>query len=153
VRWIYGLILAAGCGYSALPDQDKAMDIIWRQTFNETFEPNSIEWITQKDLDCAPDIHGKNRAFYRWRWYGDVSKSDHCVGGVTWPDWGLSQVAIADGETFSNTALAHELWHGRMLDVTGDGDPKHLDPGFGIGFGFGYGAVDLAQDNLRKEGL
>jgi hypothetical protein len=154
MRWIYGLILAAGCNnYMQLPGQDKAVDIVWRQTYGSTSEPNAIQWITQENLDCAADFKGKNHAFYRWRWYGDLGKSEHCVGGVTWPDWGLSQVALSDGDTFSNTAMAHELWHGRMLDVTGDGDPKHLDPGFGIGFGFGYGAVDLAQDNLRKEGL
>lgn len=150
------LVLLSACtGYSKIPNQDAAMNIVWRQVYGAVNDDiPSVQWIGQSDLDCAPDKDGRFHGFYRWRWYDDVSKSDVCVGGVTWEDWGpFCQVALPDGDTFSHTSFAHELYHAFLHYSQGDGNASHSDPGFGIAFGHPYGLVDLANDTLKREGL
>lgn len=156
--WILPFVLLAGClgcgSYDALPRQNEATTIVWALTYEKLDgDPPSVQWITQKDLNCGPDHLGVNHAFFRGRWYGDVGHGDHCVGGVTWPDWHLSQVALADGDTFSTSPFAHELFHQYLSDIGGDGDPGHTNPGFGLGFGHTYGIVDAAVDMLKENGL
>jgi hypothetical protein len=148
--------LAAACsGYEKLPRQDDATTIVWRLTYGELAnDPPQVQWIFQKDLNCGADTTGRFLAFYRWRWYGDVSHSDVCVGGVTWEDWGpFCQVALSDGLTFSTSAFSHELYHAFLHYRDGDGDASHADPGFGTDFGHPYGTVDAARDALKAEGL
>lgn len=146
---------AACCSYERLPRQDDAENIVWRQTYGELdHDVPQVQWIKQKDLDCAPDQNGRFRGFYRWRWYGDVGKSTQCVGGVTWEDWGpFVQNAMPDGETFSTVAFSHELYHAFLHWRDGDGDSDHSDPGFGPAFGHPPGIVDMAVEALKAEGL
>lgn len=145
----------AGCqAPDVIPAQARAVQVVWSDTYQDLSDPPVVSWVTQGDLDCAPGTDGRFRGFYRGRWYGDVGKSDACVGGVTWEDWGpYCQVALPDGETFSGTAFAHELYHAHLHYWTGDGNASHSDPGFGVAFGHPYGLVDLANDRLSHEGL
>lgn len=149
------LLFQATCtDYAHIPHQDEATTIVWRLTYGDADDdPPDVSWVTQEDLNCGADSTGRFHAFYRDDIYG-VSKGSTCVGGVTWESWRIfCQVALPDGETFSTTAFSHELYHAYLRRRDGDGNSSHSDPGFGITFGHPYGLVDLANDNLKKEGL
>lgn len=134
---------------SQLPGQAQAVSLVWDFEYGRrAFDPPSIRWVEGVELDCD-----NGYAFYRGRWYGDVGRSEQCVGGVNWSDWRVCDVALPPGMAISGTAFAHELYHQALYDVTGDPDPAHADPGFGIAFGHPRGIVDVANEDLAREGL
>lgn len=154
------IILLSGCGFdfATIPNQKEAVALIWDGLYADATQGNpspALQWITQKDLNCAPNSDGIFQGFYRGRWYTDTQHSDVCVGGVTWEDWGVSQIALMDANLglFSKTSFPHELWHMALHYRDGDGNPSHSDPGFGIAFGHPFGIVDEARVVLENAGL
>lgn len=152
-RFLLALLLLAGCyctygcASAPIPDQDKAFDIVWHQTYHRSDDGPKVQWET--DISCQ-DSKGVYDGFWGSNWYGGPNNG-MCEGGLTWTDLDLCQIALYPPEpnfVFSNSSYAHELNHIRLARETGDGDPNHLDPSWGPG-----GVVEQANASLKAEGL
>ena len=149
MRALLFLVSLTACGgnYATVPRQELAIKLVWVDTYRAEGSPPQIEWIVQKNLNCA-DAEGQNRGFYRSRWWGDAQVSGFCVAGVYWSDWGVTQIALPDWTPLSKTAFAHELLH-----AAGGYDPDHLAPEWGTSQGKPYSLYDVAVDLLKANGL
>lgn len=117
VLGIAALALASGCGddlereYPTKPRQDEALRIA--STAIGVRQPPPVEWIEGDRLAPCPTA-GTGFTVP----VGDVNL---CVGGWTFP--GLIQVAWVDNDQpWSWGALAHELGHTRLIELTGSAD-------------------------------
>lgn len=123
-----------------IPHQDKAEEIVWRQTYGETSPPPPIVWLWPSRLQCGcddPVTGGFCTGFYR---------QGKCINGMYHPH-GIAEVAVLSGYTFSSTTYAHELYHAH-LERRGARDVNHEDPGFRPG-----GIVDRAVAAMRANGM
>jgi len=136
------LALSACDPYAVIPNQDRALDLVWNHIYSaQKYTPPQVEWIVGDRLVCADGA-----GFYYS--YGD--KKDICVGGLYWPSQNLAQIAHYpdnDSFKFSGSSFSHEHWHA-YLDRIGIPSIDHTDPGFATG-----GIVELANDILIKDGL
>jgi hypothetical protein len=143
-RTCYALgLLLAGCNAPMMPgsagfidQQDVALQIIWQQAYGRTDGPPEIRWVSDEEQNCIDPASG-NRGF---------RTLVGCVEGLTLSAKTVS-VSWHDGDSFSVTALAHELVHAaqaRRLVF----DFKHHTPEFKPG-----GAVDQANAMLIDAGL
>lgn len=136
-----------------LPRQAEAMALIWA-VYNPPADPPGIDWQAGAELDCDP---------WEGRYYGWTGTAtgvgETCLQGRSLLAAGVAQVAIREGDRFSDTALTHELYHFALQARTGDADDWHEGPGWGryvfVGDEGGYvrGEVDDAQDVLVGAGL
>jgi hypothetical protein len=129
-----------------MPNQEQATAMVW-SLYGKKDSPPQLEWITGKDLNCdmLSAVDGGNGGNYGFLYAGV------CRGGLSYP--GLSQVALQEGEAFSASSLSHEYWHQALLLETGNMDPLHTNPGFGLRYGFSFGIVDQANEDLANAGM
>lgn len=141
------LLLLAGChhDYSKIPDQDRAVNIVWCETYHATSVAKAppIEWIYPPNLTCH-----RGEGFYREAYEGGPLTSQCVTGVYTDPPFDYIKLSLWDGAKFSNTGLSHELYHAYLLYTTGDSDESHKTPGFQSG-----GIVDQADEALTAAGF
>lgn len=152
-------VLAGCCGSgdaTPMPDQDKALHLVWDDIYEARAHTPTLYWVHQKDLNCYP-VDGVFMGFYRGDepYASGVHQHDHCVGGVTWSPCFESWIAAPDvlfkGASFDyhDGAFAHELYHSVLwLRNYKDGDGGHTEAGWQPG-----GIVDQANDFLSQNGL
>lgn len=138
---LLALVFALTACTDTIPRQDEAVNLVW-DFFGGHRKPPAVSWKSGAALDCGRFAKG----FYRARTALEVAVNAprQCVLGVFWQNEYVAQVARPADFTFGNSALAHELRHAYVYDMTGDGDPNHDDPGFRDG-----GAVDQADALLN----
>ena len=100
--------------YNKLPNQDKAVDLIWRSYYGQTVYPPAIEWRT----DRCGDRMDKYAAVYQ----------NMCYGGLFlfWEDHIL--VAQSNDGKIWNSALPHELMHAKQWNDNKVLDYEHTSP-------------------------
>ncbi len=156
MRYLLLLLALSGClpsSYDTIPGQHDATVIVWDLTYNMlNVDPPAVEWIKQKDLDCDDQGSGF-LGFHGALYLGAIKNEGRCVGGLSWSDWYLSQVALPDNFVISATSFAHELYHMSLWKRYGDADSGHSDPGFGANYGYPVGIVDAANITLVQYGL
>ncbi len=136
-------LLAAGCTGPLMPgtpifmdDQESAVRIIWNDVYGRTDAPPEIRWVQPEQQNCVDPYSGRN----------GFKSVVGCVEGLTMSPRSVS-VSWNEGDTFSVTALAHEMVHAaqaRRLVF----DSKHHTAEFQPG-----GAVDQANAALADQGL
>ncbi len=148
--WFSALLQAcAPPDFPQLPNQTLASDLVWKVAYGEQInDPPRIQWIFQEKLNCGQSTAGQFRGFFVDNHYGDLPDSGTCVGGATWDQYNVSQIAWYDGATFSTTSIAHEYYHMDRLYMTGDPDGTHSGPGWKPG-----GVVFMADQILEGYGL
>lgn len=123
-----------------------------------------VRWVVGDELTCAQQEGGEGRGF-------DVLLSDgktHCKGGFTFVDARTADVACSvalhEGERWSQTPLAHELYHAHLARQLRS-DAEHKGAGWkplGDCGPCAYmspptcgecGAVDAANEALQRHGL
>lgn len=135
------LFLAASCAPLfpgvpvALEGEEQAVWSIWHDSYRREDKPPLVRWVLPERQTCA--INGKG---------GFKTPLGACREGLTLSPLEVS-VAWHGEESFSWTALAHELCH---ADQARQGviDPLHLTAAFGAG-----GAVEQANAHLVEQGL
>jgi hypothetical protein len=116
------------------PRQAEAVALVWH-LYGRTDPPPAVRWMQGVDLDCV------SAAGHLGMLYGGL-----CMAGMSVP--GTVLVVWHPGESFSATALAHELLHERLQRDTGDSDPGHAGPGWRAG-----GELELAVAALAAAGM
>lgn len=139
------LFLLTGChNFTRIPGQDRAEELVWRDTYGMSEGPPPIEWVTPPALDCG------NRGFWA---YLNVSAGYTCLWGIYYEIVDYARVSSRtvmtdDPFNISDTAYAHELYHAVLWHRTGNADPDHLNQGWQKG-----GILDLANQALKADGL
>lgn len=149
------LLAVAPTPASPKPNQDKAIQIVWRDMYGMNIPPPTIIWVEGKELNCGKGrtedgrIVGsrKNKGFVGWL---DLSATDTwppCVYGTFTPHTNTIRLSWPRGTTrFSTTAFSHELAHARAWADTGAFNHQ--------GYDFApRGRAALADRALRKQGL
>lgn len=143
----------SGCNtqldYTPLAHQDDAVKLVWYGLYGNMKAPPPVGWRDQNTLDCFM-VNGHYLGFYRADQPGGpaVERMDHCVAGVTWDPGYTCEIARDQDFTFAKGAWPHEMWHATLQNLTGWGDPYHVDGGFMPG-----GIVDQAHNLLAEHGL
>lgn len=120
-------------------NQGNAIYVVWREVYGRKDAYPHVRWITGDALTCT-DPNSNKPGFEIVGPEGAV-----CREGMTVVPW---QIEVSyHGERFSETALAHELWHAALMRE-GVLDPFHRTEGFQPG-----GIVDQANSKLITEGL
>lgn len=133
--------VACGSNPARIVGQDEAESVVWCQTYHaHRFHVPPITWV--RNLPCAQG-HG----FYTTVTPGGASTGS-CVGGYYWDVYDFAFVALPPGETFSETAYAHELLHAYERYTTGNLDPNHTGPDWQPG-----GLLERANEALAAVGL
>lgn len=132
-------LLLAGClpPGSSVPKegQREAMQIVWVDEYQRFDPAPTVIWVGEADQNCIDPASGKGG----FTWLGS------CHEGLTIDPF-QSRVSWHDGDVFSATAFAHELWH--VVDARhGVFDTHHTGPAWGP-----TGAVAIANESLRVEG-
>ena len=142
------LILLAflfGCSNATIPNQDKALQLVWYGVYQETDDPPDIYWVEK--LNCF-DMKG----YYRGGAPTAVVDSGQCVGGAYWSDWQWIDLAH-NSDVFSETAFSHELLHAHLKRLLGNGNGEHTLPEWGSSQGKPENLWDFAQQTLIANGL
>lgn len=132
------VLLLAGCAGAqrpaAKPRQAEAVALVWH-LYGRSDPPPAVRWMEGTELDCtSPAGHLGMR-------YGDG-----CMAGISVQ--GTVLVVWHTGESFSATALAHELLHQRLERETGDADDAHAGRAWRAG-----GELERAVAALAAVGL
>jgi hypothetical protein len=105
-RLACGLLLA-GCNAQMIPgspsfidEQDVALQIVWQGAYERTDPAPQIRWVWEDEQNCTDPRSGRR----------GIKTVIGCVEGLTLSPNTVS-VSWHDGDTFSMTALAHELVH------------------------------------------
>jgi hypothetical protein len=154
--WV--VFLVAGCAQAPsapLARQAEAIDLVWRGTYGMApHDQPAIAWVADAELDCHPDETGAFLGFEAETVFGL-----DCVAGVSFIEARVARVALRPGDGFSDTALAHELYHFGLAARGADVDAAHAGPAWGRYVALGgetwyeRGLVDDAYDALRGAGL
>jgi hypothetical protein len=142
--WIL-LLFLVGCGNVALPNQDKAIQLVWHEVFQEADSPPDIYWV--ETLNCH-DMEG----YFQGRAPTAVVESGKCVAGAYWPDWNWIDLAH-NSDVFSETAFTHELLHAHLRHLFGSGDGEHSRPEWGTSQGRTPDIWDFGQETLIVNAL
>lgn len=152
MRVVLVAVLLSGCVVTpneARPGQAEAVELAWG-VYGSPEPAPGIHWMAGADLDCM-DGFG---------WTDDATGvGETCLQGRSLIAQRVAQIAIREGDRFSETALVHELYHFALHDLTGDADAWHEGAGWGryvyVGDEGGYqrGVVDDALDALKATGL
>ena len=131
------------------PNQDRALEVVWREVYGVRDWPfPRVEWVEGSRLTCKAGKGWQIETVFDHRTGARLTQpAKICIAGLT-VNGGLVQVAWYPGAKFSDTALAHELWHAAMLVRKGAEDPFHRSPAFQPG-----GEVDRANAALKNAGL
>jgi hypothetical protein len=148
------LVCVAGCqlvlpkGNPGLrPDQDRALGIIWEQTYKRTDAAPQVLWVELGELSCTDPNSGKP----------GFHAPEGCREGLTVTPKEV-RVAWTGDDRMSGTALAHELLHA-LLGREGVIDANHQTEGFrrledcGSDHGERCGLVDTANRALARSSL
>ena len=137
------VLLFAGCNAPVMPgspgfidQQDVALQIIWQEAYGRTDPPPQIRWVSEEEQNCTDPTSGRR----------GIKTVVGCVEGLTLSPNAVS-VSWHDGDSFSVTALAHELVHAaqaRRLVFDYNHHTAEFQPG---------GAVDQANARLSDAGL
>jgi hypothetical protein len=148
------LLLASGCGVQIDTSRKaEAAYLVWSSYAEESTAPDAI-FIEQARLNCAQGkFTGRMYGFIESVSLNVVGSEGHCLSGQFFFGERTAQVALRDGDNYSTTSLAHELYHAHLDARTNDPDYDHLDPGFGEQYGHPRGAVDFANEELGTRGL
>ena len=131
--------------FPTLPDQAAAAAIVWKHTYHADGDAPAVDWIIQDKLNCF--FSARTNTFHGF-WLDGA-----CVGGVTWVYPWYVEVAHYTDYQYHEEVFAHEFFHAYLYMTTGQSDPDHVNPGFGLNYGHPYGIVDQADDNLQAAGL
>lgn len=144
VRKTFALgLLLAGCSAPMIPgspgfieEQDVALKIIWQGAYGRTDSPPQIRWVSEDQQNCTDPRSGRR----------GIKTVVGCVEGLTLSP-NMVSVSWHDGDSFSVTALAHELVHAaqaRRLVFDFNHHTAEFQPG---------GAVAQANALLSEAGL
>lgn len=128
-----------------LPNQDKAIELVWHSVYQETDNPPEIHWV--ENLNCY-DMRG----YFEGRSPTAVADSGKCVAGTYWSDWNWIDLAH-HSDVFSETAFSHELLHAHLKHLSGSGDGGHTRPEWGTSQGRESDIWDFAQEILTANAL
>lgn len=147
MRW-FVLVVVSGCAapqFVPRPGQERAIRIVWTETYGETGHPPQVDWVRPPDLDCADGL-----GFWHGTFYGDTENKIRCVGGLYWGSPDVAQVALpVEHGKFSGTAFSHELLHAHFLSAGIElGDADHSRPEWKSS-----GLLWVAEEALETEGL
>jgi hypothetical protein len=143
-RYALGIGLClVGCNAPMMPgtpqfidQQDTAVQIIWQEAYGRSDGPPEIRWVSEDEQNCVDPTSGN----------GGFRTLVGCVEGFTL-SYKTVSVSWHDGDSFSVTALAHELVHAaqaRRLVFDYNHHTAEFQPG---------GAVDQANARLSDAGL
>lgn len=125
--------------YPDVPREGEAAAYVWG-FYGMANEPPHREWVGQVLLDCGY-AQGAPQAF-------QLDAAD-CVAGVYYDRSRVAAMAYPDDHgPLHRTALAHEMNHAKLGDLTGYCDPDHTDESWRPG-----GAVDQANAGLAALGM
>lgn len=144
-KYLILLAFLIGCGPSKIPNQDKAIDLVWYGVFQELESPPEIHWI--EDLNCH-DMEG----YFEGRGPGVVADSGLCVAGAYWSEWNWIDLAHYS-DLFSEMAFTHELLHAHLKRLFGNGDGAHTRPEWGGSQGRAPDLWDFGQETLIVNAL
>jgi len=141
MRGLILLICLGGCATGEWPDVERgeaelmARDIVWSSYGGTDEAPPRVFWTEGEPCPTLPGGHilktredGTIKCLLGWYW-----EPDHYA-------WVITRDKISD------SAYAHELYHGWLWIHTGDLDPGHWNAGWTT-------AVWHANDLLREAGL
>lgn len=136
---LLALVLASCAGTqrpapAAKPRQAEAVALVWH-LYGRSDPPPAVRWMEGAALDCT------SPAGHLGMSYGTLCLAGMSVRGTVLVVWHL-------GESFSGTALCHELLHESLLRGTGDADDGHAGPAWQAD-----GALERAVAALAAVGL
>jgi hypothetical protein len=132
VCWVLLHWLGCATGGAPLPTgvragEEQAVHIIWSEVYGRTDRPPLVRWIQGAALSCIDPASDKP-GFPQWDFPAGLDQAavQACHEGYTWSP--LEVLVSWHGEaSFSDTALAHELWHAADLRRFRS-DAKHVGP-------------------------
>jgi hypothetical protein len=123
-----------------LPNQGKAVGLVWTDVYQEKNDAPSINWI--ETLNCH-DMDG----YYKGEYPTAIADSGRCIGGAYWGYENWIDLAH-NSNVFSETSISHELLHAHLEHLYGDGDGGHIRPEWGGSQGRPENLWDYAQQTL-----
>lgn len=111
---------AGGCAagdFTPRPNQEEAIDVVWRQLYGANWDAPPIGWRTPECGSPVKWFDGFTEEHTEYYDNGD------CKGGRFYPNG--RAIELAWRTNIFRTGLAHELYHAFLLDTTGDADGGH----------------------------